>query len=76
LYVSDLVEESKLARLRQDSAFAGDGVLTVAMLNRILHPSLIVRITGESFTLKDKTQGRTARRDRQDHEALAMMAFH
>ena len=76
MYVSDLVEESKLVRLRQDSAFAGDGVLTVAMLNRILHPSLIVRITGESFRLKDKTQGRTARRDRQYHEAPAMTAFY
>jgi len=54
LYVSDLVEESKLVRLRQDSAFAGDGVLTVAMLDRILHHSLIVSITGESFRLTDK----------------------
>jgi hypothetical protein len=46
------------------------------MPDRILHHSLIVSITGESFRLKDKTQGRTARRDWQDHEALAMMAFH
>jgi len=54
LYVSDLVEESKLVRLRQDSAFAGDGVLSVAMLDRILHHSLIVSITGESFRLKEQ----------------------
>jgi hypothetical protein len=37
-----------------DSAFAGDGVLTVAMLDRILHHSVIVSINGESFRLKDK----------------------
>ena len=37
-----------------DSAFAGDGVLTGAMLDRILHHSIIVNINGESFRLKDK----------------------
>jgi len=37
-----------------DSAFAGDGVLTVAMLDRILHHSIIVSINGESFKLQDK----------------------
>ena len=37
-----------------DTAFAGDGVLTVAMLNRILHHSIILNINGESFRLKDK----------------------
>jgi len=29
-------------------------VLTVAMLDRILHHSIIVSINGESFRLKDK----------------------
>ena len=37
-----------------DAAFASDGVLTVAMLDRILHHSIIVSISGESFRLKDK----------------------
>ena len=37
-----------------DSAFAGDSVLTAAMLDRILHHSTIVSINGESFRLKDK----------------------
>src|SRR5712671_6033877 len=37
-----------------DSAFAGDGVLTVAMLDRILHHSIIISIIGESYRLKDK----------------------
>ena len=37
-----------------DSAFAGDSVLTVAMLDRVLHHSTIVNINGESFRLKEK----------------------
>jgi len=37
-----------------DSAFAGDGVLTAAVVDRILHHSIIVSINGESFRLKDK----------------------
>ncbi len=37
-----------------DSTFAGDSVLTVAMLDRLLHHSTIVSINGESYRLKDK----------------------
>ena len=37
-----------------DSAFAGDSVLTAAMLDRILHHSSIISINGESYRLKDK----------------------
>jgi hypothetical protein len=37
-----------------DSAFAGDSVLTAAMLDRILHHSTIVSVNGESYRLKDK----------------------
>jgi DNA replication protein DnaC len=37
-----------------DTAFAGDSVLTAAMLDRILHHSTIVNINGESYPLKDK----------------------
>jgi len=37
-----------------DTAFAGDSVLTVVMLDRILHHSIIVSLNGESFRLKDK----------------------
>jgi DNA replication protein DnaC len=37
-----------------DNAFAGDSVLTAAMLDRVLHHSTIVRINGESYRLKDK----------------------
>ncbi|MGH7987537.1 MAG: ATP-binding protein [Candidatus Binataceae bacterium] len=36
------------------SAFAGDTVLTAAMLDRVLHHSTIVIINGESYRLKDK----------------------
>jgi DNA replication protein DnaC len=37
-----------------DTAFAGDSVLTVAMLDRVLHHSIIVSISGDSYRLKDK----------------------
>jgi DNA replication protein DnaC len=37
-----------------DSAFAGDSVLTAAILDRVLHHSTIVSINGESYRLKDK----------------------
>jgi hypothetical protein len=35
-------------------AFAGDPVLTAAMLDRLLHHSTVVSIQGESYRLKDK----------------------
>lgn len=37
-----------------DMAFAGDAILTAAMLDRILHHSTIININGESYRLKDK----------------------
>lgn len=37
-----------------DSAFAGDGVLTVAIFDRVVHHSIIVSVRGESFRLKHK----------------------
>jgi DNA replication protein DnaC len=37
-----------------DQAFAGDPVLTAAMLDRLLHHSIVVSIQGESYRLKDK----------------------
>lgn len=37
-----------------DQAFAGDRVLTAAMLDRLLHHSHVVQIQGESYRLKDK----------------------
>jgi DNA replication protein DnaC len=37
-----------------DTAFAGDSVLTAAMLDRILHHSTIINIIGESYRLKDQ----------------------
>ena len=48
-----------------DSAFAGDGGAHLAMLDRILHHSIIVSINGENFRLKDKRKagllGKTAK---------------
>jgi len=37
-----------------DDAFAGDAVLTAAMLDRILHHATVVQISGQSYRLKDK----------------------
>jgi DNA replication protein DnaC len=37
-----------------DQAFAGDAVLTAAMLDRVLHHATIVTIQGDSYRLKDK----------------------
>ena len=37
-----------------DDAFAGDAVLTAAMLDRILHHATVVQISGDSYRLKDK----------------------
>jgi DNA replication protein DnaC len=37
-----------------DQAFAGDRVLTAAMLDRLLHHSHVVQIQGESYRLKEK----------------------
>jgi len=37
-----------------DQAFAGDAVLTAAMLDRLLHHSTVISIQGESYRLKDK----------------------
>jgi DNA replication protein DnaC len=36
-----------------DSAFAGDNMLTAAMLDRVQHHSTIVSINGESYRLKE-----------------------
>src|SRR5262249_30736358 len=49
-----LILTSNLTFGSWDTAFAGDAVLTAAMLDRILHHSTIVNINGESFRLKDK----------------------
>jgi class 3 adenylate cyclase len=45
---------SNLAFGSWDQAFAGDAVLTAAMLDRILHHATVVQIAGESYRLKDK----------------------
>lgn len=37
-----------------DQAFAGETVLTAAMLDRLLHHATVVQISGESYRLKDK----------------------
>ncbi|NOT72544.1 MAG: AAA family ATPase [Hyphomicrobium sp.] len=49
-----LILTSNLAFGCWDEAFAGDAVLTAAMLDRILHHATVVQIAGESYRLKDK----------------------
>ena len=49
-----LILTSNLAFGSWDQAFAGDAVLTAAMLDRILHHATVVQITGESYRLKDE----------------------
>ena len=49
-----LILTSNLTFGSWDDAFAGDEVLTAAMLDRILHHATVVQISGESYRLKDK----------------------
>jgi DNA replication protein DnaC len=49
-----LILTSNLGFGSWDEAFAGDVVLTAAMLDRILHHAAVVQISGESYRLKDK----------------------
>lgn len=37
-----------------DQTFAGDAVLTAAMLDRLLHHAILFHIQGDSWRLKDK----------------------
>jgi DNA replication protein DnaC len=43
-----------------DQAFAGEAVLTAAMLDRLLHHATVVQIGGESYRLKDKRRAGVA----------------
>lgn len=45
---------SNLAFSTWDQAFAGDRVLTAAMLDRLLHHAQVIQIQGDSYRLKDK----------------------
>src|SRR3954469_20612420 len=47
-----LILTSNLAFGSWDEAFAGDAVLTAAMLDRILHHATVVEIAGESYRLR------------------------
>lgn len=49
-----MVVTSNLTFGSWDQAFAGDAVLTAAMLDRLLHHAALVQIQGDSWRLKDK----------------------
>ena len=73
-----MILTSNLAFGSWDEAFAGEAVLTAAMLDRILHHATVVQIAGESYRLKDKRRAgilRTARQDRGDDEGGELTAL-
>lgn len=49
-----IIVTSNLSFGQWDNAFAGDKVLTAAMLDRLLHHSHVVQCRGDSYRLKDK----------------------
>jgi len=51
-----MILTSNLTLADWDAALVGDSVLTVAMLGRLLHHSIIVNTSGDSYRLKDKRQ--------------------
>lgn len=51
---SSIILTSNLSFGSWDEAFAGDAVLSAAMLDRILHHANVVQISGDSYRLKDK----------------------
>jgi DNA replication protein DnaC len=59
-----MILTSNLAFSSWDDAFAGDAVLTAAMLDRVLHHAAIVQIAGESYRLKDKRRAGVLARPR------------
>jgi len=65
-----MILTSNLTFSSWDDAFAGDAVLTAAMLDRILHHATVVQISGESYRLKDKRRaGVIARPARTKHRS-------
>ena len=48
-----------------DQAFAGEAVLTAAMLDRLLHHATVVQISGESYRLKDKRRASVVAKPKQ-----------
>ena len=57
-----LILTSNLTFGSWDEAFAGDVVLTAAMLDRLLHHATVVQISGENYRLKDKRRAGTMAR--------------
>jgi hypothetical protein len=66
-----LILTSNLTFGSWDQAFAGDAVLTAAMLDRVLHHATVVQITGESYRLKDKRRAGIMARPKSRESATA-----
>jgi hypothetical protein len=52
-----IVLTSNLTFGSSDQAFAGDAVLTAAMLDRLMHHASVVQIGGDSYRVRDKRKG-------------------
>lgn len=52
--VGSVILTSNLTFGAWDQTFAGDGALTAALLDRLLHHSHVITIKGESYRLRDK----------------------
>jgi len=63
-----IIMTSNLSFSTWDQAFAGDRVLTAAMLDRLLHHAQVVQIQGESYRLKDKRKAGIIGPARKDKE--------
>jgi DNA replication protein DnaC len=54
-----IILTSNLSFSQWPSTFADDATLTAAMLDRLLHHSHVLQMSGESYRLKDKRRSRT-----------------
>lgn len=66
-----MILTSNLAFGSWDDAFAGDAVLTAAILDRVLHHAAVVQISGESYRLKDKRRAGIMARPQRAEKAKA-----
>lgn len=58
-----MILTSNLPFTQWAEAFAGDSTLTAALLDRLLHHSHILNLTGESYRLKDKKKAGVIRKN-------------
>jgi hypothetical protein len=67
---TSMILTSNLTFSSWDSAFACDSVVTATMLDRVLHHSIIVSISGERLQTQGQAQGWCALCSSHDRQAL------